>query len=437
MRFLIVDNDAKYGAWLRHHVGVTLPEAEVQVLDAEAFERMRISLTRRDYALVIVCAAFGEDPDSPDSEGLGWLRKLKEQPGLPPLIAIAADGNELTAVRALRLGASDYLPKRLLTPSRLATAIRIALRAQRRGRDARGSRAASRPATDSTITAPTLGAASSAEEPPRLAIPRYTILQTIGESDKAVVYLARSLDLERNVALKVSRKRQDGDTETRQLFAREYAAIAALNHPDVVDIYDYGVHGGHEYLAMEYFPCGDLKARLQHPISEEESLDFLRRIARALRVVHAAGLVHRDLKPPNVMLRETGDVVLIDFGLARNLQDTTGSTRTGTLRGSPYYMSPEQTEGRTLDRRTDIYSLGVIFFEMLTGTRPYSGSTAIEVLQQHVHAPVPKLPPALAHHQQLLEGLMAKNRDQRVASAEELLIALGEPPSAAPIAEAV
>jgi serine/threonine protein kinase len=124
------------------------------------------------------------------------------------------------------------------------------------------------------------------------------------------------------------------------------------------------------------------------------------------------------------MLREDGQVVLIDFGLARNLGSGTQSTRAGVLRGSPYYMSPEQAQGQELDPRSDLYSLGVLFFEMLTGEKPYLGSSAIEVLQQHVNDPVPQLPDGLAQHQALLEGMMAKDRDDRFPSATDLLASL-------------
>jgi serine/threonine protein kinase len=192
----------------------------------------------------------------------------------------------------------------------------------------------------------------------------------------------------------------------------------------VVDIYDYGVHEGREFIAMEYFPCGDLKARLLNPVTESESLEYLSRIAEALAAVHGCGVLHRDLKPPNIMLREDGQVVLIDFGLARNLGSGTRSTRAGVLRGSPYYMSPEQAQGLELDPRSDLYSLGVIFFEMLTGSKPYVGSSAIEVLQQHVNSALPDLPPELARHQALLEGMLAKDRDDRFPSANELLASL-------------
>src|SRR5690606_38225226 len=232
--------------------------------------------------------------------------------------------------------------------------------------------------------------------------------------------LAHSAALNRNVALKVSHVAED---EAPQ-FAREFETVGVLRHPGVVDIYDYGVHDGREFIAMEYFPCGDLKARLQNPVSEQEALDYLSRIAEALAAVHAQGVLHRDLKPPNIMLREDGQVVLIDFGLARNLGHGTRSTRVGVLRGSPYYMSPEQAQGLELDARSDLYSLGVIFHELLTGSKPYLGESAIEVLHQHVNGSLPLLPEPFKRHQALLEGMVAKDRDDRFPGAEALLASL-------------
>jgi serine/threonine protein kinase len=259
-------------------------------------------------------------------------------------------------------------------------------------------------------------------------IPGYTILQRIGESEAAAVYLAIAEDLGHNVALKVSKRKHSGDaSDTGQrsiMFQREFEAIAALDHPSIIDLFDYGIHEGVEYLAMEYFPCGDLKARLQNPLTADEAIAFLKEIALSLKVVHEAGIIHRDLKPPNVMLRDDGSVVLIDFGLARSLLSGDGSTRTGVLRGSPYYMSPEQAQGEVLDARTDLYSLGVILYEMLAGKKPYLGASAIDVLQQHVMAPVPELPVHQLSYQPLLERLMSKSREHRIASCDELLAAI-------------
>jgi serine/threonine protein kinase len=210
----------------------------------------------------------------------------------------------------------------------------------------------------------------------------------------------------------------------RQFLEREYTAIMAVRSQLVVEIYDYGVHGGFEYLAMEYLPRGDLKARIQRGVSEAEALHYVVQVASALQVVHEAGLVHRDLKPANVMLRENDGVALIDFGLARALDgNTTLSTHTGVLLGSPLYMSPEQALGEALDARSDFYSLGVICYEMLTGQKPYTGGTAMEVLQQHVSSALPTLPDTLARYQPFLARLLAKSRGERFATAAEIIVA--------------
>jgi serine/threonine protein kinase len=134
-------------------------------------------------------------------------------------------------------------------------------------------------------------------------------------------------------------------------------------------------------------------------------------------VIHGAGLIHRDLKPPNVMLREDGCIVLIDFGLAKGVESAGRSTALGVLRGSPYYMSPEQAQGIALDARSDIYSVGVMLFEMLSGNKPYTGSSAVEVMQQHVHGPRPRLSTELVEYEALLEHFMARSRDERFPDA--------------------
>jgi serine/threonine protein kinase len=229
-----------------------------------------------------------------------------------------------------------------------------------------------------------------------------------------------------NVALKVAKTLRD-EAAGRQFLEREYTAVLTLKSPLVAEIYDYGVHAGFEYLAMEYLPRGDLKARIQRGLTEEEALRYLEQIAAALQVVHQGGLVHRDLKPPNVMLRENDSVALIDFGLARPLEGGTSSVaQTGVLLGSPYYMSPEQALGEPLDARSDFYSLGIILYEMLTGQKPYTGGTALDVLQQHVSSPSPQLPQDLARYQPLLQRLLAKNRGERCAEAAEIMALAAE-----------
>jgi len=481
-RLLVVDQDTRYGEWLRHHLGVLCPESPVSLLQLREFERWSAELSGRDCDVLMLAASFGSSPEDPQAHGLALLRQLRDKSHFPAVIAIAEEGNELTAVRALQLGAVDYLPKRLLTPERLKNSVRMALRiiekrvARQLASLAPGSEADNRAVSAETTlaravdikaitsTRAALGAriadaapatagndsadqnragvvAVRAERPadsaaplsaarapggefmPANFIPGYTIHATIGESEKAAVYVATSAALGENVALKVSKTLRD-EAAGRQFLEREYTAIVALRHPSVVQIYDYGIHAGYEYLVMEYLPRGDLKVRMQQGLTEFEALRYLAQIAAALQVIHQAGVLHRDLKPPNVMLRENGEVALIDFGLARALDGSTPSTRTGVLRGSPYYMSPEQALGEILDARSDFYSLGIMFYEMLTGKKPYTGGSAMDVLQQHVHAPIPMLPTALRHHEPLLLKLMAKSREDRFATAEELLTAI-------------
>ena len=429
-RLLIVDADAKYAEWLRNHLGIICTDADVRVMTPVEFEATREVLTYDNCDLVLLAASFGDSPEDAKAEGIRLLRTFRERSTFPAVLSIAEDGNELTAVRALQLGAVDYLPKKLITAERLGNAVRLALRRIER-RSARrqakltqsGELAAAKQLAEAAAVSHVASDPVEDDVPeavPTDLVPGYVIRSLIGESEKASVYLALSESLGREVALKVSLGESD-EAGGRHLLAREYEAVSGIRHPAVVELHDYGVHAGHEYLAMEYFPRGDLKARMQIGITEREALRYVEHIASALRIVHHAGILHRDLKPPNVMLREDDDIALIDFGLARNLEGGLHSTRTGVLRGSPYYMSPEQALGDELDARTDFYSLGIIFYEMLTGKKPFAGTSAIEVLQQHVNAPVPKLPERYSHHQALLDRLLAKSRDQRFGSAEEVI----------------
>jgi serine/threonine protein kinase len=177
---------------------------------------------------------------------------------------------------------------------------------------------------------------------------------------------------------------------------------------------------------MEYFPLGHLGTQLDTRLSPDEALHFAREIAHGLSIIHTAGVVHRDLKPGNIMLRDDDSVALIDFGISHSAHvaraETDGAPR--EIAGTPYYISPEQASGAPTDERTDLYALGVILFQMLTGEKPYVGATTEEILEQHRNAALPKLEPELAAYQPLLNKLLAKDPAQRFGSAREVLEAL-------------
>jgi serine/threonine protein kinase len=256
-------------------------------------------------------------------------------------------------------------------------------------------------------------------------IPGYRFRQTIARSPKSEIHVAHSIELGHNVAVKVLRTGplSTADAGEQERFQRERELLMRIKHPAIVDLYDWGHGEDFQYIVTEYFPSGSLELRIRNLMTAKDSVDIFVQIAGALVAVHAAGLCHRDLKPANVMMREDGRIVLIDFGLAKHL-DGGALTNAGEVRGSPYYISPEQSEGATVDQRSDLYSLGVMFYEMLTGERPFRGNSIVAIIQAHRHDPLPLLPEELGRFQYLLDGLLAKNPQDRFPSATAALAAL-------------
>jgi eukaryotic-like serine/threonine-protein kinase len=209
-------------------------------------------------------------------------------------------------------------------------------------------------------------------------------------------------------------------------FLQEYELISKIRHPNVVRILDLGIADDHAYIAMEYFPRGDLRGHIRRGITPLDALQYLAQMASALEVVHSVGVLHRDLKPGNVMVRADGSLALIDFGLAKHTQLAADITGAGEIFGTPYYMSPEQGHGRELDERSDLYSLGVIFYEMLTRKKPFVAPNAMNVIYLHGNASRPVLEGDLQRYQSVLDRLLACNPSDRLASAHELRASIQE-----------
>jgi tRNA A-37 threonylcarbamoyl transferase component Bud32 len=251
-------------------------------------------------------------------------------------------------------------------------------------------------------------------------------IRQVGSGGMCTIYLAESERAGTLVVLKVFNQVPDISERIVSFdrFLQEYEIVAGLNHKNIVRIYDLGVADDHAYIAMEHFPAGDLRQRMKAPLLPATALKFLEQIASALDAIHSVGVLHRDLKPANVMLRSDGSVCLIDFGLAKANEMDVSLTGTREIFGTPYYMSPEQGHAEEIDGRSDLYSLGVMFYEMLTGRKPYTGATAMEVIYKHKRADLPEIAPQFADYEGLLRRLLAKAPADRYQSARELLEAI-------------
>jgi len=263
----------------------------------------------------------------------------------------------------------------------------------------------------------------------RVEIPGYKVLREIGRGGMSIVYLAIQENLDRQVALKVMHQRITGDQEFKTRFQREGKSIAQLTHPHIVNAFDMGIAGDHYYIAMEYIPDGNLKDLINdRSVTLERKIEITKDIASALRYAHQKGCIHRDVKPMNILFREDGSAVLTDFGVAKMTHQAGATlTSTGFIIGTPRYMCPEQATGGQVDNRSDIYSLGVVFFELLSGRTPYDSDSAISVLYKHVESPIPALPAYLSQYQPIIYRLMAKKPEDRYQNIDELLVDLGSP----------
>lgn len=261
-----------------------------------------------------------------------------------------------------------------------------------------------------------------------ILISGFDIEGEIGEGAMATVYLATQRSLERKVALKVMAASLAADPTFCERFLREGKTLARLSHPHTVTIYDIGNAGDLYYMAMEYLPNGTLKERAAAGITAEQGLIYIRQIASALGYAHAQGLVHRDVKPANILFRANGSAVLSDFGIAKSLDDRTQFTQAGLAVGTPSYMSPEQARGQEIDGRADLYALGVVLYEILVGKLPYTGIDALSTALAHLTEPLPELPIHHGRYQFILSKLLAKDRNERFADAAELIAALDNLP---------
>ncbi|MFP6815653.1 MAG: protein kinase [Pseudomonadales bacterium] len=257
-----------------------------------------------------------------------------------------------------------------------------------------------------------------------MELPGFQVQKELGRGGMARVYLAVQKKFGRLVALKVVSADFANDVHFRKRFVQESRINARLTHPNIVQVYDVGSHEAQLYLVLEYIRGGDLNQRLERGMDLGELIQVVEDIGKALDHAHEKGFVHRDIKPENILFREDGSAVLTDFGIARLVDSNPSITRAGTVAGTPQYMSPEQASGREIDGRSDIYSLGVVFYRMLTGEVPYKADSAVSIGIKHLQEPIPRLPTYLAAFQPIIDRCLAKKLAHRYQTAAELAAAL-------------
>jgi tRNA A-37 threonylcarbamoyl transferase component Bud32/CheY-like chemotaxis protein len=404
MRLMLIDDDPRYRALVRHHVSCVWPEADVVVYNPAVRGPLPDGFLAQGFDAILLDQAWK------GGEGLAWLAEFRTRDGFAPVIFLQERNDPLLAQTAREGGALEVISLAKVDHGRFIAALRSA--------SARQAEAlASWRAAPAAREQQTFGGAF---------VPGYRRVRRLAAGSVSELFLAESIKAGSLVVLKVTRdaRRSDGVDQAFSRFLQEYEIVRGIRHPNVVHLHDLGVTDDFAYLVMEYFSRGDLRSVMRTPLPPRAALGYAQQIAAALDAIHEAGILHRDLKPGNVMIRDDGSLALIDFGLAKHRALELEITDKGLIFGTPYYMSPEQGHGKPTDARSDLYGLGIMLYEMLTATKPFEAETAMGIIYQHAKAPVPRLPEALAALQPLLDRLIAKNPADRYADASQVLRAI-------------
>ncbi len=396
VRMMIIDGQSEFRSLLMHHITTHWPDAIISAYDPMSAGDLPDEFSGAGNDIILLGNRLS------DTTGYETLRRYKKVSGFPPVVYFGVESEKKEIMAA---GAAAFFTRDTIRHDALIVRLSDLIAAQGQGESTR---------------ALFLGDRDTGINP---LIRGYRFIKKLNTTEHSAVYLAERESLGVEVVLKVLRHIPDASDSVGAFdrFLQEYELIAELEHPNIVKIHDLGVGDDHAHIAMEYLAGGDLKQRIAARIPEHDAVRYFEQMTGAIAEIHKVGILHRDLKPGNIMLRKDDSVALIDFGLAKRMRLKMEITGSGEIFGTPYYMSPEQGHGSAIDERSDIYSLGVIFYEMLTGNKPYMAPSAMGIIYKHAKAPVPLLPQRLGKYQALLNMILAKEPDDRLQSAEEVL----------------
>jgi hypothetical protein len=392
------------------------PEARLEVHDLAAYGKPPQDFRWDRYEHLLI------DDEYLRKEGLLWLSELRGKPNFPRIVRVPVEGGRRHSPPAEIDVKAPPLPQKREPRAPAAPAAEIKPIRQDSKAASRPQASESSPSDIARVVAKRLADADAVLR--SAGITGFTPVKPLGSGATANVCLCERAD-KQLVVLKILKGEGSADSDLLARFVQEYFAASSIDSPYVAKVFEHGFTDSHAYIVMEYFPAGDLRARIQRERpGVEETFLIIGSILAALTSVHAAGIIHRDLKPANVMFRDDGTIALVDFGSARRDADPVAKTLAGVVIGTPYYLSPEQALGGSADERSDLYSVGVMLYELLTGQRMYAAGSLVALFEMHKTAPIPKLPENVARHQNFLERLVAKSPELRYANAQEALLAL-------------
>ncbi len=479
MKILVIDDSEEILDFLKFCIVKLQPDTELEHYHPRQ-GKPDAKFNWSDYDLLILDYQL----DLPDQDGFDWLRDIKLHKEVPPILFMTAYGDEDIAINAIKLGADDYLNKKNLSPKRFYQRVKEILKAQNQNADSasgqdkiidhektvplstkklesirvlamqkelekKADKKKELPGKDTKQTVEKKQRLTLKENKPiaitktkinaidqsngtilsdvgvitsDVVVPGYKIMRKVAQGGMASVYLAERSEDQLQVILKIINFIDDETEELLKRFIREYMLVSKLNHPNIICVYERKIVSNFVYIAMEYCSAGDLSDRLDKALPTETAVSYIRQIADGIGAAHKAGIIHRDMKPGNVLFRADDSIAIADFGIAKLQSVENNITKAGLSLGTILYISPEQIRSDTVGRYSDLYSLWIIFYKMLTGEYPFFSNSVEQILTAHLKSSVPKLPSELARFQPVIDGLLAKNPDDRFQNVEEFIV---------------
>ena len=415
MNILIIDDSQDFRALLRLYLSKELDSPTIEEYDLENLGKPADNFDWSPYDILFLDYQLDEEED-----GLAWLKEFRKHKNFPPTVILTSEGDEYVAVRAIKLGAADYINKKDISPKRLKELVEEAIEFSEESESVKKELI-----NDATRIIKKIHEENEALPEQNLDI-GYKFVRLIGQGAMSHVYLAERVTDKQSLVLKVLDLTKVGESTLVDRFLLEAELIAELDTPFVVKIHEHGLTDSYGYIAMEFFSRGDLKQRMELQPTPEIAFNYLTHISYGLSAIHRIGVVHRDLKPANIMFRGDDSLAMADFGISKRIENNSGLTSIGQVLGTPHYMSPEQGEALPIDGRSDIYSAGVLLYELLVGEKPFFAETPAALIYQHVHGPMPSLPDELSQYQFIIDKAMAKNPVDRYQTAMEFIYVLEE-----------